>query len=583
MTSLIRLRPYLRRHRGALLVAVVCVICANGIGLLGPLVLQRAIDSLGRHGNGPALWQYALLLILVALVNNGFNFGMRWSINSTSQRIEYELRNDLFRHFQRLELAFFQSSKVGDLVARATNDLSTVRRMLGPGISSLMNTTVAFTITMAAMAILDLRLTLISGVFLPLMTVIFVMLGRRIERAYRRVQDQFGDLSARAQENFSGIRVVKAYVQEDHEVAAFGRLNWQYVTRSMHYARLTGGLWPAMTLVGGLSVAMLLWVGGNDVIAHRLSLGEFVQFNAYLGQLAWPMISLGWSFNLFQQGDASLNRIREVTERPPEIADRPHPAAARRFDGAIEFQHVSLSYEGHEVLHDISLRIPAGATVAVVGPTGAGKTSLLNLLPRVFDATSGRVTVDGVDVREWPLETLRRQIGYVTQETFLFSVPLSENVAYGVAEATPAQVEAAATIAQLARDVADFPQGYATTIGERGVTLSGGQKQRTAIARAVIKNPRILLLDDALSSVDTHTEEEILRGLREIVEGRTSLIVSHRISTVRDADTIVVLDEGRIVEQGTHEQLVVHGGLYASMYRRQLLSEELDVEIEEEL
>ena len=578
MAPLFHLRGYLRRHLGALVLGIVFVLCGSGVALLGPLVLQRAIDSLGMRHPAHPLWLYALLIVAVALANAVFSFGTRWTINSASRRIEYELRNDLFQHFQRLELAFFQANKVGDLVARATNDLTTVRAMLGPGISSLINTAVTFSVTMAAMALLDLRLTLLAGVFLPVMTAVFVALGRRIERSFRRVQDQFGDLSAMAQENFSGIRVVKAYVQEEHEIAAFGRTNWRYVRHSMHFARLTAGLWPAMSLVSGLSVAALLWVGGNDVIAHRLSIGEFVQFNAYLGQLAWPMIALGWSFNLLQRGDASLTRIREVTERAPAIADRPSPVPARSFAGEIEFQHVSLCYGEHEVLHDISLHIPAGATVAVVGPTGSGKTSLMNLIPRVFDAQRGRVLIDGVDVRDWPLESLRRQIGYVPQETFLFSVPLTENITYGVESANEAEVEAVAAIAQLSRDVADFPHGYATMIGERGVTLSGGQKQRTAIARAVMKNPRILLLDDALSSVDTHTEEEILRRLRGVMTQRTSLIISHRISTVRDADVIVVLDGGRIVDQGTHEELIMRGGLYASMYRRQLLSEELEVE-----
>lgn len=578
MRALYYLRAYLRRHTGMLVFGLLCVICANGIALLGPVVLQQAIDSLGTPHPARPLWHYAALMVAVALISAAFKFGERRTIAGASRHVEYELRNDLFRHFQRLDLGFFQQSKVGDLVARSTNDLSAVRMMVGPGVDQLLNTLVAFTITIAAMALLDLRLTLLAGVFLPAMTVVFAILGRRIERSYRRVQDQFGDLSAMAQENFSGIRAVKAYVQEDHEIAAFGRANHVYLSRSMRYARLTAGLWPAMTLVGGLPTAVLLWLGGNDVIAHRLSLGELVQFNAYLLQLTWPMIGLGWSFNLFQQGSASLTRIREVMEREPAVADSPHPVEARPFAGEIAFEHVSLAYDGHEVLHDVTLRVPAGATVAVVGPTGAGKSSLMNLIPRIFEAQHGRVLIDGVDVRDWPLESLRRQIGYVPQETFLFSTSLAENVAYGVEGAAPARIEAAAAVARLARDVEDFPRGYATMVGERGVTLSGGQKQRAAIARAVLKDPRILLLDDALSSVDTHTEEEILHGLRDIMKERTALIVSHRVSTVRDADLIVVLDDGRIAAQGTHAELVKQGGLYAAMYRRQLLSQELDVD-----
>jgi len=580
MSALLYLRASLRRHAAIILAGILFALCANSIALLGPLILQQAIDSLGRTHPALPLWQYALLFVAVALVQAVFSFSTRWSVNSVSHRIGYELRNRLFAHYQSLDLAFFQHNKVGDLVARSTNDLNAVRMMLGPGISNLVNTAIAFVLTMGAMAFLDGRLTLLAGAFLPIMTVVFMLLGRRIERSFRRVQDRFGDLSSAAQENFSGIRVVKAYVQEDHEIAAFARQSEGYLESSMRYIRLTAGLWPAMGLVAGLSLAVVLWVGGNDVIDGRLSLGQFVQFTSYLGQLAWPMIALGWSFNLFQQGDASLKRVREVVERPPAIAERarPVPAPRPRMAGAIEFQGVEVSYEGQTVLRDVNLRIPAGATVAIVGPTGAGKTTLLSLLPRIVDPTRGRVLIDGVDVRDWPLETLRRDIGLVQQENFLFSVPLGENVAYGVEDATPEEIMAAATVAQLTRDVTDFPQGFDTTVGERGVTLSGGQKQRTAIARAVMKRPRILMLDDALSAVDTRTEEQILRGLRGIMAERTALIVSHRVSTVRDADTIVVLDGGRIVERGTHTQLVARGGVYAAMYRRQLLSEELDVD-----
>ncbi len=582
MSALFYLRASLRRHARALLLGVLSAICANAVALIGPFILQQAIDSLGHARPAFALWGYALLLVAAALAQAVFSFGTRWSINGASRTIEYELRNKLFAHFQRLELGFFQQNKVGDLVARATNDLSAVRMMLGPGISGAVNTVVAFIATMTVMVRLDLHLALLSGIFLPVITVAFVLLRRRMERLFRQVQDQFGDISSAAQENFSGIRVVKAYVQEEQEIAAFSLRNRDYLERSMRYARVTAVLWPAMTLFAGLSVAVILWIGGTDVLDGGLTLGQFVQFNSYLGQLAWPMIALGFSLNLFQQGDASLSRLRDVLEREPEIADRPTALVAgapRMMDGAISFEHASVSYDDRTVLRDVSLHIPAGQTVAVVGPTGAGKSTLLNLLPRVIDATAGRVAIDGVDVRDWPLDALRRQIGYVLQENFLFSVPLRENIGYGVGEddATPEAVSAVAGTAQLSADIADFPQGYDTTVGERGVTLSGGQKQRTALARALMKSPRILLLDDALSSVDTRTEEHILRGLREARQGgTTTLIVSHRVSTVRDADLIVVLDDGRIVEKGAHHALIARGGLYAGMYRRQLLSEEMD-------
>lgn len=583
MSALFYLRASLRRHVRALVLGALSAVCANAVALIGPFILQQAIDSLGRTHPAFALWQYAVLIVAAALLQAVFSFGTRWSINGASRRIEYELRNRLFAHFQRLELEYFQQNKVGDLVARATNDLSAVRMMLGPGISGTVNTVVAFVATMTVMLLLDLRLALVSGVFLPVITVAFVLLRRRMEKLFRQVQDQFGDISSAAQENFSGIRVVKAYVQEEQEITAFSLRNRDYLERSMRYARITAVLWPAMSLFAGLSVAVILWIGGTDVIDGRLTLGQFIQFNSYLGQLAWPMIALGFSLNLFQQGDASLARLREVWEHDPTIADRPAALVASSTPGAmrgdITFEHVRVSYDSRAILRDISLHIPAGQTVAVVGATGAGKSTLLNLLPRVIDVTAGRVMIDGIDVRDWPLDALRRQIGYVLQENFLFSVPLHENISYGVGEdeATPEAVAAVAGTAQLAADIADFLEGYHTTVGERGVTLSGGQKQRTALARALMKSPRLLLLDDALSSVDTRTEEHILQGLRQArAGGTTTLIVSHRVSTVRDADLIVVLDDGRIAETGTHQALIARGGLYAAMYRRQLLSEEMD-------
>jgi ATP-binding cassette subfamily B protein len=580
MDTVRALRGYMLRYWATLLVGFGIIVAANLVALVPPLLLQQVIDGLSRHAvAGAGLFRFALAIVSVALIVGILQFFSRYVVNSVSRRVEYDLRSDMFEHFQRLDLEFFQQAKLGDLVARATNDLTAVRMMLGPGITGLCNTSVALTVTAVAMMTIDARLTLYSLTVMPLITVLFFVIRRETERRFRSVQDQFGEVSARAQENFSGIRVVKAYAQESHELDAFNQANTEYVNLSIAFARLNSFLWPSMYFISGLAVAILLWRGGIDVITGRIQLGQLVRFNAYLVALAWPMIALGWTFNLFQQGTASMGRVREVMETAPAIADGPHirPEGAPHA-GTVEFRHVSLSYGDREVLHDISFKVRAGRSLAIVGPTGAGKSSIVNLIPRVYDVTAGQVLVDGVDVREIPLGALRHAIGYVPQETFLFSVALAENVAFGVSHLSPDELDRALEISQMSRDLADFPHGAATMVGERGVTLSGGQKQRTGIARAVARNPLILILDDALSSVDTNTEAEILKRLRQVMAGRTSIIIAHRISTIKDMDQILVVDGGRIIERGTHTSLLAKGGLYADIYRRQLLGEELAVD-----
>ncbi|HEU0027624.1 MAG TPA: ABC transporter ATP-binding protein [Ktedonobacterales bacterium] len=577
MKTVRAVQGYMLRHWLILSFGLVLIIIANLIILVPALILQRAIDGISHGADARALTLYALQIVGIAIVAGGFQFLSRFVVNSVARRVEYEMRRDLFRHFQRMDVAYFQERKIGDLVARATNDLSQVRQMLGPGIQNLANSTVAIIVTGIAMVTIDPRLTLYSLTVMPLMSVFFVLVSGSIHRRYRLVQDQFGEVSARAQENFSGIRVVKAYAQEQAELDGFNRINAEYVRRAISFARVNSLLWPAMYFISGLAVAVLLWRGGVDVITGRITLGRLVQFNTYLAALAWPMIALGWTVNLVQQGSASLSRITEVREAIPAIANAPEASPdAAPTRGEIEFRHVSFSYGERETLHDISIHVPAGSSLAIVGPTGAGKSTIVNLLARVYDVTSGAVLIDGHDVRDIPLEELRRAIGYVPQENFLFSLSIRENVGFGASDLTEEELARALDISQLANDVADFPDDVATMIGERGVTLSGGQKQRAGIARAIAKDPLILILDDSLSSVDTHTEAAILKRLRGVMEGRTSIVIAHRISTIKDLDQIVVLDEGRIVERGSHLALLALGGLYAGMYRRQLLAEEME-------
>jgi ATP-binding cassette subfamily B protein len=585
MSTLRAVSVYLLRHKYVLLAGGLLIIIANLIVLIPPLLLQEAIDGLSQHEDAGTLTRYALLIIGIAIVAGVFQFASRFVVNSVSRYIEYEMRSDLFKHFQRLDLGYFQQRKMGDLVARATNDLSAVRMMLGPGISNLCNTTVAFTVTAIAMFSIDGQLTLYSLTVMPLLSVFFFVVGRVIRVRFRQVQDQFGEVSARAQENFSGIRVVKAYAQEQHELAAFNTVNEEYVRRSISFARIDSLLWPAMYFLAGLAVAILLWRGGIDVIDGRITLGKLVRFNTYLASLAWPMIALGWTVNLLQQGAASTARIQEVRTTVPAIRDTEATLAdAAPTRGEIEFRAVSLSYQDVEVLHDINLLVPAGTSLGIVGPTGSGKSSLVNALSRVFDVLGGAILIDGVDIRHIPLVNLREAIGYVPQDNFLFSLSIAENIGFGLPQQIDEQqLQYALNISQLSKDVDDFPHGAQTVLGERGVTLSGGQKQRTGIARAIAKNPLILILDDAMSSVDTNTEAAILRGLRQVMADRTSVVIAHRISTVKDLDQIIVLDDGRIIEHGSHTQLLEQNGLYADMYRQQLLGEELDAGDEPDL
>jgi ATP-binding cassette, subfamily B, multidrug efflux pump len=605
------LLPYLRKYRKEVVAGVIFIIVTNVFALLGPRVLRYAIDGLERHITSQRLLQSGGLILLVSALEGFFRYWMRQKIIVVSRLIEYDLRNDYFRHLQRMSRNFFHRVPTGDLMARATNDLSSVRSLLGPGIMYSTNTIAVGAGALVIMLLMNVKLTLIAMLPLPIMAITVNYAMGKIHKIYEGIQAQFSKLTTRAQENLSGIRVIKAYRREKYEIDTFDYLNRDYFQKNLSLAKLEGILWALMGFLSGAGALTLLWLGGREVINGKFTWGEFVAFFAYMNLLTWPMIALGWVVNLMQQGTASMGRMNRVLEEEPDIKDSGLPLVLVKeykgkpeqtdfsitaIGGEIEFQNAGVSYPGRDwALRHINLKIPRGATVAIVGHTGSGKSTLINLIPRLIDATEGRVLIDGVDIRRIPLAVLRREIGYVPQETFLFSDTIRENITFGLENGNPdfpleqtkevgattdtkareTEMLTAAEIAQIRKETEDFPEKFETMLGERGINLSGGQKQRTAIARAIIRQPRILILDDALSSVDTHTEAEILRGLAGVMRERTSLIISHRVSTVKDADLIVVLKDGQIAEKGSHGLLLEQDGLYAELYRQQQFEEDL--------
>jgi ATP-binding cassette, subfamily B, multidrug efflux pump len=579
--SLRPLFPYLRKYRGSYFIGTICVFINNGVWILFPLVLRHAVDGLQAGVTREKLLTYSLELMGVAGIKGIFQFLTRWIVIGISREIEFDLRNDLFSHLEGLSYSYYQRTRTGDIMARATNDLNAVRMLLGPAIMYSANTIVFTAGALAFMLSISPRLTFYAFLPLPLVSITVQYFGKQIHERFEKIQAMFSEISARAQENFSGARVIRAYVQEEPEIAAFETSNREYINRSLKLVRLMGMLWPTLETMLGLAIVLVLWLGGREVLYGRMTVGGFVAFNTYMVQLTWPVIALGWVINIFQRGTASMGRINEILVEQAEIQDGPEAKAAgespatTQVRGEIEFRGLNFGYNGVPVLHDINLRIPAGSSLAIVGPTGSGKTTLVSLIPRIYDAAPVTVWIDGKPVREFPLEPLRRQIGFVPQETFLFSETVRENIAFGKEDATDEEVSSAAEAANIAQDIEEFPEKYRTLVGERGITLSGGQKQRTAIARAIIRNPRILILDDALSSVDTHTEDKILNHLREVMQNRTTIFISHRVSTVRNADMIAVLHAGRIVELGTHDELLARNGYYSDLYNKQLLEEEL--------
>ena len=557
------------------------ITAASLLAVIPPRFIGAIVDDIDRGAPYGAILLLALGMIGVAAFEAVFRGLGRFQVIDVSRKVEYEMRNDLLAHLQRMHLGYFQQQRIGDLMARLTNDLTAVRQMYGFGILMATGTTATLVFSVVSMLGVSVKLTAITMLLMPVASGAFWAIGRRVSRRFEKLQAQFGELSTKAQENFSGIRVVKAYSQEEAEIRSFAEANREYVRRAVSLARFMGLIWPAMAFIIGVAVLATLYVGGIDAIDREMSIGDLVEFVAYLYLLQWPMIAFGEITNIAQQGWASLGRLQQIWNARAAIADPLDPVPAQ-IRGEVEMRGVTFAYGGTIVLRDVSFRVPPGGSLAIVGPTGSGKSTLVNLIPRLFDVRQGEVLIDGVNVKRYPLRTLRRAVGYVPQETFLFSLPMRENVGFGSEEDLGRErLEWAADVAQLNKDVEDFPARYDTMIGERGVTLSGGQKQRTAIARAVAKDPRILILDDALSAVDTYTESEILRRLRGVMRERTSIVVAHRISTVKDADEILVLDDGRVAERGTHLELLELNGLYAQMYRRPLLEEELEVDVEQ--
>ena len=579
MVKLSSLNKYFKRYKGKLALGIVFILISDITQVYIPLLLKDSIDAIQKHLNYDLVVKYSLMIVAAAVISGIFRFLIRETIIVVSRKIEYDLRQDFWKHLLKLSYRFYQNNSTGNIMAHATNDIAAVRMYVGPAVMYSIDTIIKFIIVISIMISLSPELTLYSLLPLPILSFLVYKLSKKIHKKFTLIQEKFSDLTAKAQENFSGIRVIKSYVREKHEIDEFAKLSDEYLKRNMDKIKIQAFFMPLLFLITGLSIIIVILIGGNMVISNQLTLGDIVAFVAYLGLLIWPTIAFGWVANIIQQADASLKRLHKIYSEKIEIKNSDETdKTIQSINGNIKFENVSFRYndDQEDVIKDITIEVPQGSTLAIVGHTGVGKSSFVNLIPRLYDTTSGRILIDAKDIKSIPLSVLRKNIGMVPQETFLFSDTLKNNILYGVENGNDELLRRVAEISQLNKDVKDFPKQYETMLGERGITLSGGQKQRTCLARALAIDPKILILDDSLSAVDTKTEEEILKNLKTFMKDRTSIIISHRISTVQDADNIIVLADGIIKEEGTHEHLLKLGGIYYELYNKQLLEEELE-------
>lgn len=579
MANLKSLKKYFVRYKTKIFWGILFILISNGFSTYIPIAIKDAINDLQHSLSHQTLIKYGLIIVGASLISGFFRFLIRQTIIVVSREIEFDLRQDFWAHVQRLPLRYFQNNSTGNIMAHATNDINAVRMFIGPAVMYTIDTGVRFFIVLWIMLSIDVSVTLYSLLPLPFLSFMIYLISKRVHARFTAIQEKFSELTTKAQENYSGMRVIKSYVREESEIDQFAMLSKEYLHRNMKLAKIQALFQPILFLITGFSIIIVIWVGGLEVISNKLMLGDITALIIYLGMLIWPIIAFGWVINIIQQGEASMKRLNKILAEPFEVDEsEATDFSVKELNGKITFKNVSFSYNEHlpKVLNKINLEIPVGTTLAIMGLTGAGKTTLINLLPRLYDVTDGEILIDDTPVNKIPFATLRTQIGFVQQETFLFSDSITKNLCYGLKEGDHERMMEASRIAQFDKDVKDFPNGYETIIGERGITLSGGQKQRATIARALVIDPKILILDDSFSAVDTHTEEEILKNLKTFMKERTSIIISHRISTVKDADKIVVLDKGTIAEEGTHDELLALNKLYADIYYKQLLEKEIE-------